>query len=973
MLLADFTARWDRGENPRAEDYLHRIWPDHPSALVELVYCEYLRAEAAGLDPEPDDYFARFPDLSTRLERLFGLHDAITSSQLRVWAEPPSGTEPLPDEGDEIGPYRLLRELGRGGFARVFLAEQADLADRLVVVKVSTRVTPEPRLLARSSHPHIVEVLWHGVVSDGSLQVICMPFLGGAPLSALLTADRKRGTRPVSGRGLLADLDRVSEAGYPAPSGSRPARELIAGLTYPKAMAWIIARLAEALDFAYGRGVLHGDIKPSNVLLTADGSPMLLDFNLAIHWRPYVYGPGAREVPGDQGGTLAYMAPERLRTVADLAFAPRASAADRHRADIYALGVVLLEALTARTPELKAGPGLSLQQMASAYISSREQGGETMIRSARAPIPAALRSIVEHCLAPDPADRYKRASELADDLDRWREDRPLAFAREPSTLAAVVRWSRRQRVAVAAGLVGLAFAVGSTALVSHSLSTERHARAKAGYSQIGTSEESGAFLLRRPVSLLVKTKTDPAELAKRYLERYGVLGTGEWRERDDYRDLPAFERAELEVWLMEQALRFAHALGERPDSPEDWRRALYCIERADPSQRYAPIADQGRALRTLLGLADLDTGDGDGTTRAPATARWMQDYLAAVRLELEGRENEALSLYLAVRKVRPSSFWANYRAAAVAFVLRRYSSATEYLDTCVRLRPDNPILRNQYAGCLYWSGMFDEALKECDVAQKLDPDHPETFLSRSFIRLKLGQAESVLRDVNRFEMLTGRNRLPSNPPRPLDLIGSTSPEFHGAAASGPGKMVADSDEIYVRSELAMWLWRAGEYETALEEFNRVLDADPLLLPARYGRASLLRLLNRAGADRDYAFVVEHPNPEPLLNEHPAAFFAFYRHASSLIEQGKADEALATAEKTVAIADRLGKRQAETHLVLARALYEVARRGETGRFQVAHEEVDFACLLEPDLIKRWSNVPFVNDLRMRFGPFAFEEP
>ena len=97
----------------------------------------------------------------------------------------------------------LLRELGEGGFARVFLAEQADLDHRLVVVKVSTRITPEPRLLARARHSHIVEVLWHNLIDDGSLQLVCMPFLGGATLAAVLADRKRRGGRPRSGRDLL--------------------------------------------------------------------------------------------------------------------------------------------------------------------------------------------------------------------------------------------------------------------------------------------------------------------------------------------------------------------------------------------------------------------------------------------------------------------------------------------------------------------------------------------------------------------------------------------------------------------------------------------------------------------------------------------------------------------------------------------------------------------------------------------------
>ncbi len=187
--------------------------------MVELIYHEYCLAETAGLDPDPDEYLRRFPAVREPLARLLHLHETIDASQLLGWSEPAD----LPEVGDEIGPYRLVRELGRGGFARVFLAEQADLDDRLVVVKVSRQVTPEPRLLARARHPHIVEVLWHGLAEGGALQLICMPFLGGATLAALLAVRPRRGARPRSGRDLLAALDRVAAPEYPR-SGRRPPR-----------------------------------------------------------------------------------------------------------------------------------------------------------------------------------------------------------------------------------------------------------------------------------------------------------------------------------------------------------------------------------------------------------------------------------------------------------------------------------------------------------------------------------------------------------------------------------------------------------------------------------------------------------------------------------------------------------------------------------------------------------------------------
>ena len=180
-----------------------------------------------------------------------------------------------------IGPYFLRRELGRGGFARVFLAEQTNLENRLVVLKVSTRMTREPWLLARVRHAHIVEIVSHATVDDGAFHLICMPFWEGRPWPRCWLTCAEEAAALLPGMTCSRDLDGVAAAEFPTGQTARPAREILARLSYNQAVAWVVARLAEALDHAFSRDVAHGDVKPSNILLSADGNPLLLDFNLA--------------------------------------------------------------------------------------------------------------------------------------------------------------------------------------------------------------------------------------------------------------------------------------------------------------------------------------------------------------------------------------------------------------------------------------------------------------------------------------------------------------------------------------------------------------------------------------------------------------------------------------------------------------------------------------------------------------------
>ena len=186
--MSEFTSAWEQGQAPSIGAYLDRLDPTDSRGAVELIYRDYCLAAAAGRKPDSTQYVCRFPRYAESLERLLGLHEACSPSLLDQLVESVGGDQDLPCAGDTVGPYFLRRELGRGSFARVFLAEQINLEDRLVVVKVATRPTREPWLLARVRHTHIVEIVSHALVEDGGLHLICMPFWGGATLSDVLAA-----------------------------------------------------------------------------------------------------------------------------------------------------------------------------------------------------------------------------------------------------------------------------------------------------------------------------------------------------------------------------------------------------------------------------------------------------------------------------------------------------------------------------------------------------------------------------------------------------------------------------------------------------------------------------------------------------------------------------------------------------------------------------------------------------------------
>lgn len=979
-LLTEFTDRWERGDRPSVEEYLPRLDPTRLDDLLVLIYREFCLAGEAGLSPTASDYIGRFPNLEERLTRLFGVHDRLGSSQLRIWDE--TEVAPMPRVGDHIGAYRLIRELGRGGFARVFLAVQSDLDDRLVVLKVSSRVTVEPNLLARACHPNIVDVHWHRIIEDGALHVIAMPFLGGATLSAILDHRREMGVRHTTGHGLLTELDEVGAPEYPAPRAGRPARDAIEPLSYPRAVARIVAPLAEALDFAYRRGVLHGDVKPSNVLLTADGVPMLLDFNLAVGWQPLAQDPAAQDLPRDGGGTLPYMAPERLRAVAEPGIAPLAcpTPAERHRADIYSLGVLLLEMLTGRSPDLAANHRLSISQLASVYVSSRSQGGDVLIRDARGPIPAGLRAIVVRCLAPDPKDRYRRASDLAEDLDRWRMSQPLVYARESRFLPSIFRWVRRRRSALSAVGIGLALTVLAMGIAWRfaAVASAERAREKSDHFFNGTNSEA---FLGRSGALGKVSNEDFAVSARRHLEYFGAFGSLDWRAHDDVRLLPRFEREELEVWLLEQSLRFAHALGTR-DAPEDWRRALLYLEPVARASPFEALRAECLELRQRLKQPASPVQSGGANTPL-----WMDEYLFGVAAELRHEDLAAEGHYSNACSERPDSFWGNYRNAAMASFLGRraqdesrldaaialFEQAVTSLKICVRQRPSNAHLRQLLAGCLFHAEKYREADDEWENASELDPDLPDIFLSRSFLRVKQGRVRDVFADISRFNRLIGWNSQDPRKRPALDLLRDRG-EADGIVTGSSLLGEVNRDRPELRFSLAHELLnQPTEFLDqdarilARSELDRVLLIQPNDLVVRFYRGELLRTLDPAKADNDFLLVLRSPLFESTLsnnaNRHIVVSSEHVVH--SLIREGNVREAVFTALRGVQLARSVAYREFEANVVLVQA-YGAQAKDEPAFWPSVVEALRTAARLNPKKCAEEYLAPEFDDVRMRLG-------
>jgi serine/threonine-protein kinase len=842
---------------------------------------ELTRRVQAGEDIDLEAVAREHPGYSEPLRRLLPALELLAGLSQSVMADGlqggGSGLDPTAGIG-ELGDFRLVREIGRGGMGVVYEAEQLSLRRRVALkvlpfaaaldARQIQRFRVEAQAAACLHHPHIVPV--HGVGCERGVHYYAMQLIEGQSLAAIIAELRRlEGLDPAdaSAPGLAAisttelaarlltgdaaDQARPAGAGpdTPTAAGTAPGRPAPSGSStrsrdYVRAVARLALEAAEALDHAHAQGVLHRDIKPANLLLDAGGRLWVTDFGLA-----QVRGDDRLTCSGDVLGTLRYMSPEQAlgrRVVID------------GRTDVYSLGVTLYELLTLR-------PALDGRDRAEILRRIAEQE-PTPPRRLNPAVPVDLETIVLKATSKDPAARYATAGDLAEDLGRFLEGEPVR-ARRPSLVDRAAKWTRRHRpVVMTAALLLVAGTAMSTwqairATRAGTLAAQREREARSAAAE---SKAVLEFLVRDMLGA-----SEPEKALGRDVKVAEVLANAEKKVEIAFPDQPLVEAG------VRHSLAVAfHALGQ-------YDVALRHASRARALRLRLLGPEHPDTLRSMSGIADYWNHLGKRDE-----ARKLAEQVLEVQrrvLGLEHRDTLSSMNNLAGVLDRQGKMDEARKLFEQALEIQRRVLGAEHVDTLDSMNSLATVLREQ--------GKRDEARKlheqTLEIKRRvLGPEHDDTLKSMNDLALALSAQRKADEARKLLEQTLEIQRRVLGAEHPDTLI-----SMHNLAAvlGDQGK----TDEARKLHEQTLEIQRrvlGPEHRNTLASMNCL--ATELLCQGKRDEARKLH---------EQTLEIQR---RVLGAEHPQTLHSMNNLAAVLRDLGKSDEARKLDEQTLEIRRRV---------------------------------------------------------------------
>lgn len=395
---------------------------EEDSILNNLIY-EFIN-KFPGNDADIEEYCKKYPSLKDKLQQRFRIIKLIEEGLKEgVWS------------GKRIGEYIIVEEIGQGGMGMVFLAIQTSL-NRYVALKILPfgftldskairRFQNEAKIIAKFHHPHIVPVFSSG--GEEGVYYISMGFIPGLSLSKVIETLKHHTVHEIRASSIKNivsthpdfmrfNLD-LKNSGLDESIMTQRDPSFWDN-SYLKFILTIFSEVADALYYAHRNGIYHGDLKPSNIILTPEGIPMIVDFGLAKDMKAI-----ATTQSNEFAGTIGYASPEQIRdNMAD------------EKSDIWSLGVTLYELISLNHPF----GGKTISEIINKILNSEPPS----LKKQSKKIPKEVEAIIFKCIEKNPKGRYLSMAMLREDLKNFLESKPI-MARPVGMMNRMYKWVKR--------------------------------------------------------------------------------------------------------------------------------------------------------------------------------------------------------------------------------------------------------------------------------------------------------------------------------------------------------------------------------------------------------------------------------------------------------------------------------------------------------------------------------------------------
>lgn len=386
----------------------------------DLIYEEYHVRKSAGDEVDPQEYFQRFPNNRESLARLLNCQDVHQQTTSLAAGRPREAFQP----GEQLDDFDLLTRLGSGAFANVFLARQRSM-QRIVALKISADKGTEGQTLAQLDHPHIIRVYDQRRLPERKLRLLYMQYAPGGSLQEVVYRVRRTPPLDRTGKILVEAVDEALDRAGSSPPESSAHRRRLAVCGWPETVCRIGIQLAQALDYAHHRGILHRDVKPANVLLMAECTAKLADFNISFSSQLEGASPAAYF-----GGSLAYMSPEQLEAC-NPDHERQPDSLDG-RADLFSLAAMLWELLYGvrafREENLSSAWAATLAELTKRRRTESPAAGDS---GPQTELVRLMTQTLSKALSPDPNDRPANGAAMARELALCLQPRSKALLEVP--------------------------------------------------------------------------------------------------------------------------------------------------------------------------------------------------------------------------------------------------------------------------------------------------------------------------------------------------------------------------------------------------------------------------------------------------------------------------------------------------------------------------------------------------------------